>query len=138
MRGAQVSAREAGARDAALARCWRCGREYWAGWFERAVRGRGGSGPAIWLGGRERRGRRPGPVSEFGLEHGLQAGLGWVSFSFSICYFNLTQPIKLFEFKFEFEFNPNTQTNKLMHQHECNNKILALDKILITCDAKLD
>jgi len=64
--------------------------------------------------------------------------LGWVSFSFSICYFNLTQPIKLFEFKFEFEFNPNTQTNKLMHQHECNNKILALDKILITCDAKLD
>ena len=68
------------------------------------------------------------------------AGLVWflVSFPLFLFYFLFQTPLNLFEFKFKFEFNPNTQTNKLMHQHECNNKILALDKILITCDAKLD
>ena len=50
-------------------------------------------------------------------------GLGWVSF-FSFLFATSLQfkPNKLIEFKLEFEFNPNTQTNKIMHQHECTNK----------------
>ena len=55
---------------------------------------------------------------------------GWVRFlSFSISFAFLIQtPLKLFEFKFKFEFNPNTQTKRTMHQHECNNKFLNIDK----------
>ena len=72
-----------------------------------------------------------GPGRGFGF---LVLGLGWVSFLLLLLFlflFKLTQS-NLFEFKIEFEFNSNTQTNKTMLQHECNTKVLTLDKILIT------
>jgi hypothetical protein len=80
--------------------------------------------------GRERSGElgRAGPL---GGERGNWAGvlvssffLLFFLFSFFLSYFKL----KLLDFKFKLEFNPSTQTKRTMHQHECNNRILNLDK----------
>ena len=57
---------------------------------------------------------------------GWAAGLGslflflssFLPLFFFFWFSNFTQTI---EFKHEFEFNPSTQTNKIMHQHECTN-----------------
>ena len=50
---------------------------------------------------------------------GLSFVLGFLSISpFLFLIQTITQ---LGEFKFKFEFTTSTQTNKLMHQHECNN-----------------
>ena len=51
---------------------------------------------------------------------GLDTGFGFPSFLFLSSFSNKLKP---FEFKFEFEFNPSTQTNKTMHQHECNKHV---------------
>ena len=56
----------------------------------------------------------------------------WVSFPISPFLFLIQSNTKLGEFKFKFEFTTSTQTTKAMHQHECINKVLTLDKILIT------
>ena len=50
---------------------------------------------------------------------------GWAGFSIFPFYFLFTLSIQnliqtKFEFKFEFEFKPHS--NKIMHQHECNQK----------------
>ena len=69
--------------------------------------------------GRERERRRPGPV----WAAGFRVWLGWVLGSFPFLF--------LFQTKFEFKYNLNsnhTQIIKAMHQHECNNKFLNLDK----------
>ena len=60
-------------------------------------------------------------------------GLGWV-FSY---VFSISNQTNLGEIKFKFEFTTSTQTTKAMHQHECINKVLTLDKILITYGTKI-
>ena len=85
------------------------------------------AGPEVWAvrGERERVGRGPswekkGPRVGLDCWVGFGFGLGWVFFYFSF-FSPLTQTkLKRNEFKFKFEFNPITQTNKTMHQHECN------------------
>ena len=65
---------------------------------------------------------------------GFQAGLGflWVAMGLGLSFvlgflsispflFLIQTITQLGEFKFNFEFTTSTQTNKLMHQHECNN-----------------
>jgi len=56
--------------------------------------------------------------------------LSYFYFLFYFWFLSFTQTI---EFKLEFEFNLSTQTNKIMHQHECNNKF-NLEKILKPCE----
>ena len=55
----------------------------------------------------------------------LGFGLGSLFLFYSI---SKTNTQILIEFKFQFEFKPSTQTKETMHQHECNNKFLNLDK----------
>ena len=66
---------------------------------------------------------------------GLDGFWVWAEFWFWVSgflsYLLFQTKLKLFEFKLEFELNPSTQTNKTMHQHECNNKFKPR-KILIT------
>ena len=91
-------------------------------WEERAVCWAGRAGKELGRPGRGRRGSRVGPRE-----------LGWAWFWFSGFRFSILpflfakslqfKPNKLIEFKLEFEFNPNTQTNKIMLQHECINKV---------------
>ena len=101
--------------------CWR-----WTG-PGRVVLGRGKegeSGPG-WA--------RVGKGEALG-QAGFQAGLGflWVAMGLGLSFvlgflsispflFLIQTITQLGEFKFNFEFTTSTQTNKLMHQHECNN-----------------
>ena len=93
-------------------------------WEERAVcwAGRGGRNWAGRVEGEE--GRELGQGNWVGLGFGF-LDLGFLFFFFSI---SKTNTQILIEFKFQFEFKPSTQTKGTMHQHECNNKFLNLDK----------
>jgi hypothetical protein len=63
---------------------------------------------------------------------GFGTKLGWVLSFISPVHFSFLFLIQttqiLIEFKFQFEFKPSTQAKRTMHQHECNNKFLNLDK----------
>ena len=111
------------ARGAALLGCGAGPRER-GGWL---LAGRAGEGSRLgWCGllGPEGRSGPPGWAERgerekccgLGLKLGL--GFGWFSFSISLSLIFLIQT--KFEFKYEFEFKP--QSNKSMHQHECNTK----------------
>ena len=86
-------------------------------------RGRGEAGPACWAGHGP---RWAGLGEKFGLGLGIWVAMGlgfgfsgfWVFFFLLFSFLNLIQ--SKFEFKFEFEFKPHS--NKIMHQHECNQK----------------
>ena len=84
--------------------------------------GENGSASVIgWLKRRCWAGGAAGPAQKVGPRGGRwvwagKLGLGLLSISL---FPNLIQT--KFEFKYEFEFNP--QSNKSMHQHECNTKI---------------
>ena len=92
-------------------------------WATRRLLGQGGVGRA---------GRGPG-VERKGLEPaGLLPGFGLLWVGFSPMFFSISNKTNLGEIKFKFEFTTSTQTRKAMHQHECINKVLTLDKILIT------
>ena len=63
---------------------------------------------------------------------GLSFVLGFLSISpFLFLIQTITQ---LGEFKFKFEFTTSTQTNKLMHQHECNNSIKPKENFYYLCN----
>ena len=104
-------------------------------WEERAVCWAGRAGKELGRPGRGRRGSRVGPRE-----------LGWAWFWFSRFGFSILpflfakslqfKPNKLIEFNLEFEFNPNTQTNKIMLQHECINKVKPKKKNLNTNGTK--
>ena len=102
------------------------------------------SGTGLGLGWREEKGKRRkvGPLAGLpGLRWAAGkgkrvCGLGWCGFwvamglglsfvlgflSISPFLFLIQTITQLGEFKFKFEFTTSTQTNKLMHQHECNN-----------------
>ena len=88
---------------------------------------RGSAGPSGELGrAREGEGAWAVCVGKERRSTGLSCWvLGWVPFLLTLLFlflFKLTQS-NLFEFKIEFEFNSNTQTNKIMLQHECINKV---------------
>ena len=83
---------------------------------------RGAKGVNWALGGRGRRGSRVGP-RELGWAWFWFSGFGFSILPFLFANSLQFKPNKLIEFKLEFEFNPNTQTNKIMLQHECINKV---------------
>ena len=103
-------------------------------------RRRAGRGAGIWAGpgiaGPRGKKRRFGPTGLL-CWVGLDWQRVWVFYFLSFFYFLFQTKLNLFEFKLEFEFNPSTQTNKTMHQHECNNKFKPR-KNLITCEIKLN
>ena len=74
----------------------------------------------------------PWAASSFVGLTGLGFPMGWFLvlgfLSISPFLFLFQTNTQLGEFKFKFEFTTSTQTIKLMHQHECNNKILNLNK----------
>ena len=140
--GPRPAGREGGALASALLGC----RAISARLRARRKLGRGekkGAGPRTgesWAGAGGKEGVGPGR-GEFGLE-GKESwagppGRGWAelvwgfgldwffSFSSSISFpflFLIQTKLNLFEFKFEFELN-HTQSNKIMHQHECANML---------------
>ena len=78
------------------------------------------AGAGRWLGlaGGSKLGRGEREKEGAGWAGLLGFGLGSVLSSFLF-----QTKLKPFEFKLEFELNSSTQTNKTMHQHECNNKV---------------
>ena len=104
-----------GSREMGLARAglgsgaveWAARRGVWLGRDDRA---------AARVAGPKGKGVRVGPRRGKG-----QAGLGFGFFSLFPSLFLVQTNTQLGEFKFKFEFTTSTQTNKLMHQHECNN-----------------
>jgi hypothetical protein len=80
--------------------------------------------------GRSGRGRRAGPREgngPAGERGGLRVGLRswvWAGLTLGVGLLSISLLLNLiqtkFEFKYEFEFKP--QSNKSMHQHECNTK----------------
>ena len=71
---------------------------------------------------------RSGPAGRVREEWAWAGVLVSFPFLFLFLFYFLIQT--KFESKTKFEFKPHS--NKSMHQHECNNKVLTLDKILIT------
>ena len=93
----------------------------------------GRSGPCAGLAERERNwaGRVEGEEGrELGQGNWVGLGFGFLDlgFLFFFYFISKTNTQILIEFKFQFEFKPSTQTKGTMHQHECNNKFLNLDK----------
>ena len=91
-------------------------------WEERAVCWAGRAGKELGRPGRGRRGSRVGP-RELGWAWFWFSGFGFSILPFLFANSLQFKPNKLIEFKLEFEFNPSTQTNKIMLQHECINKV---------------
>ena len=83
---------------------------------------RGGTGPV-----REEKKKRVGRLAEVVGRNGFWIFWVWVRFFFYFLFSFLFLLQTRFEFKYKFEFN-HTQIIKSMHQHECNNKFLNLDK----------
>ena len=101
----------------------------WVSWAARVGLRRGegvgllASGPGE---GREEWAGRSWSWAGLGFPKGWFLVLGFSSISPFLFLFQTNT--QLGEFKFKFEFTTSTQTIKLMHQHECNNKILNLNK----------
>ena len=82
-----------------------------------------------------REGKKNGPAGWVAVGLGLVLDL--LLFSNSSSFSKANTQI-LFGFKYQFEFKPTTQTKRIMHQHECNNKIFKLRQIFITCETKIN
>jgi len=112
------------------------GREEWAGW-EAGPRNKEGRRRRVglrgwWAAGKERKRGENWARVGFGLgfpgQFGLSlTGLGlgsWAGSTLGVGLLSISLLLNLiqtkFEFKYEFEFKP--QSNKSMHQHECNTK----------------
>ena len=91
---------------------------------EAGLSGESKLGRHAWAGKREvAMGRAE--LQGFGLVWTLLVGFGFWKTSMS---FSISNQTNLGEIKFKFEFTTSTQTTKVMHQHECINKVLNLDK----------
>jgi len=95
------------------------------------------NGPRFGVGSGRREGRELGLAGEGKSGPGWAQVEGWAAIGFLLSYFyffsfSISNQTNLGEIKFKFEFTTSTQTTKAMHQHECINKVLTLDKILIT------